>query len=269
MSFIDGNNSMFMPVAPAYGGGGGFESNSMWWFIILILAMNGGWGNGWNNNTVPYVMGNQTGNEVQRGFDQQSVMSGLNTIQQGLCNVNTNMSSGFAAQEANNNARQIAQMQTDFAMQTAIGQGFAGVGLGMAQLGAQIAAENCDDRNTINNGVRDILVGSNNNTQRIIDTDNANFRTLYDKLNTMEQNNIVRDYENRIALLQQALDAERQNNQNARFDASQNNQTATIQAGQRTLANEIEQYVAPSPRPAYIVANPNCCPNQYNGACGY
>ena len=32
------------------------------------------------------------------------------------------------------------------------------------------------------------------------------------------------------------------------------------------LANEVEQYVLPTPRPAYIVQNPNCCPNQFG--CG-
>lgn len=52
----------------------------------------------------------------------------------------------------------------------------------------------------------------------------------------------------------------------ARGQASQDVQTAAIQAGQRNLANEIEQYVLPTPRPAYIVQNPNCCTG-YNG-CG-
>lgn len=45
----------------------------------------------------------------------------------------------------------------------------------------------------------------------------------------------------------------------ARGQASQDVQTAAIQAGQRALANEVEQYVLPTPRPAYIVQNPNCC----------
>lgn len=40
-----------------------------------------------------------------------------------------------------------------------------------------------------------------------------------------------------------------------------------IQAGQRALANEIEQYVVPTPRPAYVVQNPNCCATQTFG-CG-
>lgn len=53
----------------------------------------------------------------------------------------------------------------------------------------------------------------------------------------------------------------------ARGQASQDVQTATIQAGQRALATEVEQYVNPTARPAYIVQNPNCCP-QNNCGCG-
>ena len=53
----------------------------------------------------------------------------------------------------------------------------------------------------------------------------------------------------------------------AQLAASQNAQTATIQAGQRALANEVEQYVLPTPRPCYVVPNPNCCGQNYYG-CG-
>lgn len=55
--------------------------------------------------------------------------------------------------------------------------------------------------------------------------------------------------------------------QMAQLAASQNAQTAAIQAGQRGLANEIEQYVLPTPRPAYVVQNPNCCQQNFCG-CG-
>lgn len=54
----------------------------------------------------------------------------------------------------------------------------------------------------------------------------------------------------------------------ARGQASQDVQTAAIQAGQRGLANEIEQYVAPTPRPAFLVQNPNCCSPNYGCGCG-
>ena len=53
----------------------------------------------------------------------------------------------------------------------------------------------------------------------------------------------------------------------AELVANNNNQTAAIQAGQRALANEIEQYVLPTAKPAYIVQNPNCCPQNYGYGC--
>ena len=56
--------------------------------------------------------------------------------------------------------------------------------------------------------------------------------------------------------------------QMAQLKASQNEQTAAIQAGQRALANEVEQYVLPTPRPAYVVANPNCCQPNFGCGCG-
>ena len=51
----------------------------------------------------------------------------------------------------------------------------------------------------------------------------------------------------------------------ARGQASQDVQTAAIQTGQRALASEVEQYVAPKAMPAYLVQNPNCCPQAQFG----
>lgn len=305
MSFTDGNNGMYMPVAPAYGygygGNGGFGNSfggdGAWWLLVLLFAM-GGWGNNsWGANSggvMPYVIGGQTDSVVQRGFDQaavtngiaglqSSVSSGFSGVQQSLCNgfagVNSTVNSGLANAEASNNARQIANMQQGFAMQSAMNSGINSVlgqiaeccyenRLATAQLGALVQSENCEDRNALNNGIRDLIVNGNANTQRIVDSTNEGFRSLNDKLCQLELDGIKRDYENRIALLQNALDAERQANQNARFDASQLAQTASIEAGQRRLANEVEQYIRPQANPAYIVANPNCCGGCGN-ACGF
>lgn len=95
----------------------------------------------------------------------------------------------------------------------------------------------------------------------------ANNQKILDKLCQLELDGIKQNYENRIATIQNALDQERSNNQALRFAASQGAQTAQIQAGQRQLANEVEQYVLPTPRPSYIVQNPNCCA-QNNFGCG-
>lgn len=93
----------------------------------------------------------------------------------------------------------------------------------------------------------------------------AKVQLVMDKLCQLEMDGIKQNYENRIAAMQNTIDSLRLANNNARFDASQDNQTATIQAGQRNLASEIEQYILPTPRPAYIVNNPNCCQQQNYG----
>lgn len=49
--------------------------------------------------------------------------------------------------------------------------------------------------------------------------------------------------------------------------ASQNLQTAQLLADNAAQTNALEQYLAPTPRPAYIVQNPNCCQQNICG-CG-
>lgn len=190
------NNGMYMPVAPAYGGGnnGGFGfDGGAWWLLILLIAL-GGWGNGFGGGfgSAPAV---SVDNSVQRGFDQSAIMtslSGLNTavttgfgnIQSALCSgfagVNQGVSNGFAQAEIANNARQIADMQQNFASQTAMLHGFNGLQSQLAQcccdnrlatanLQSVIQSENCADRAAVSDGIRDVLVNQNNNTQRILD----------------------------------------------------------------------------------------------------
>ena len=289
MSLTEGNggNEMVMPVAPMYGGGGsgfgGWGGDNGWWIILLFLFALGGWGNGFGGGyggggAMPYIMNTTTNADVQRGFDQQSIMSGISGIQSGisgistqlcdgfgnvqqsLCNgfagVNATVNSGFANAETSANARQMANMNQMFGAQTAMMQGFNTLGsqfadcccenrLASADLKYTIATENCADRAALNDGVRDILQNQNAGIQRILDT------MCQDKIDAKNDT---------IAQLRQEL-------MFARGQASQDVQTAAIQAGQRGLANEIEQYVLPTPRPAYIVQNPNCCAQNFGG-CG-
>ena len=289
MSLTDnGGNDMVMPVAPMYGGSnggfGGWGGDNGWWIILLFLFALGGWGNGFGGGygaggAMPYIMNNTTNADVQRGFDQQAVMTGIsgvqngiyglstqlcNTgadIQQSLCNgfagVNATVNSGFANAETAANSRQMANMNQAFNAQTAMMQGFNGIQsqfadcccenrLASADLKYTIATENCADRAAINDGIRDILVNQNAGIQRILDT------MCQDKIDAKNDT---------IAQLRSEL-------MYARGQASQDVQTAAIQAGQRALANEVEQYVLPTPRPAYIVQNPNCCAQNFGCGCG-
>jgi len=64
-----------------------------------------------------------------------------------------------------------------------------------------------------------------------------------------------------IALLRQEL-------QMAQLAASQGAQTAAIMAHNEAQTTALEQYLAPVPRPAYVVQNPNCCCQQAWGCTG-
>ena len=135
-------NSMVMPVAPYYGGnGGGFgfgDAGSGWWIILLLLCLGGGWGNGFGGfgggGAIPWM---NTNNDVQRGFDQSAMMngitgvqgavtSGFGDVQTGLCGgfagVTAAVNNGFAQAEIGENARQMANMQQMFQLQSQLSQ---------------------------------------------------------------------------------------------------------------------------------------------------
>jgi hypothetical protein len=260
-----------MPVAPAYGGGG-FGGGNMFgadgWWIILLLLVCGGWGNGFGfggggGGMFPWMMGGManTNNDVQRGFDQNAIItgitgvqnavtSGFGNVQTALCNgfagVNAGVANGFAQAEIAANARQIADLQQQFALQTQMSNCCCDTRAGIEGVKYAIATENCADRAALSDGIRDLLTAQNANTQRILDT------MCQDKIDAKNET---------IAQLRQEL-------MFARGQASQDVQTAAIQAGQRALANEVEQYVLPTPRPAYIVNNPSCCMPNYGCGCG-
>ena len=92
---------------------------------------------------------------------------------------------------------------------------------------------------------------------------------IMDKLCQLELDGVKQNYEAQIRAMKDKLDAERANNQSLRFAASQGAQTAQIMANNEAQTVALEQYLAPTPRPAYIVQNPNCCPNQFGYSCGY
>lgn len=201
------NGSMYMPVAPAYGNndGGMFGGNWMW-FLLVWMAMFGWGGNGGFGG---YGSGNSA---VQRGFDQNAIMNGLNDIQQNVQN------------SCCENRLATANLQTVIAQESAA------------------TRANCD----------------------------ANSQKVMDKLCQLELDGIKQNYEGQLRALQNQLAAEQNANQALRFAASQGAQTAQILANNEAQTTAIEQYLAPVPRPAYIVQNPNCCQGfGYNGCGGF
>lgn len=167
--------------------------------------------------------------EIQRGFDQSALTSTLAAIQ--------------ASQDTN----QMAIMQQFFNMLSQFQNCCCENRLASANLGTLIAQEGAATR-----------AASANDRQIIMD-----------KICQLELDGIKQNYEAQIRAMQDKLDAERANNQSLRFAASQGAQTAQIMANNEAQTVALEQYLAPTPRPAYIVQNPNCCPNQFGFNCGY
>lgn len=233
------------------------DGNGAWWLIVLFLFAMGGWGNGFGGN----AGGGYVVSDVQRGFDQSAVMAGINGlasdccngfsgVQQSLCNgfagVNQTVQNGFSQAEIANNARQMANMNQMFGLQSQFADCCCENRLGLANLTSTVLAENCADREALSNGIRDIITNQTSNTQAILDK-----------------------------MCQQELDAERRENAELRsrlnmldLAQSQTAQTAQILADNARQTTVLEDYLNPVPRPAYVVQNPNCC-QQNNCGCGF
>lgn len=132
------------------------------------------------------------------------------------------------------NDNQGALMNQNFAMQSAFQNCCCENRLGTADLKYTIANEGCANRAALADS-----------TQRILD------QMCQDKIDAKNE---------QIANLRQEL-------QMAQLSASQGAQTAAIMAHNEAQTTALEQYLAPVPRPAYVVPNPNCC-GQNNWACG-
>ena len=219
----------------AYGGNDGMFGGNWMWFLLVWMAMfgwgNGGFGFGGMNGGV--------GNEVQRGFDQSAVINGINAIQQ-------NMANGFAQAEIAANGRQMTDMQQQFALQSAFQNCCCENRQATADLKYTVATEAAATR-----------ANCNENNQKIMD-----------KLCQLELDGVRQNYEGQIRVLQNQIAGITAENQNLKFLASQGNQTAAILANNEAQTTALERYLAPTPVPAYVVQNPNCCAQTF-GCNGY
>jgi hypothetical protein len=236
------------------GGNGGYGLNNgdgILWLLLFILI--GGFGNrgygGYGgaggvggNELYPWLNNAENVNGGFRDQMMQTTLQGIQTqgqslatqlcqccgdmqmaLANGFAGVNMALAQGFAGVEQGANARQMANMQQQFAAQLAQQQGFNGVQGQLAQQTATILAENCADRAALSDGVRDIIASNTAQTQTIID-----------KLCQLELDGWKRqvsDRDDTIAQLRAQLSS-------ANFAASQQAQNAFIQQG---LANEVDQ----------------------------
>lgn len=245
-----------------WGGEGGLIT------ILLILALfgggfgfggfGGGWGGGFGFGGMyefPWLLNGQ--NQIQAstadGFRSAQLSDGITSIRDGIAGLSTQLcgccsdmqmalANGFAGVEQGANARQMANMQTAFATQNAINQGFNGVQsslancccenrLGIADLKYTVATENCADRAALSDGIRDVIASNTASTQRILD------QLCQDKIDAKNDT---------IAQLRQELLF-------ARGQASQDVQTAELRANNATVANQLLAEMRSCPIPAQPV----------------
>lgn len=292
MGYTSGNGLSAADVAAVTGngygnhgsGGFGWGGDGAWWLLVLFLFAANGNGFGWGGNggMNPYLMSTNTNNDVQRGFDQQALMTaagdintslnaGFSGVNQALCSgfagVNATVSNGFSAAESSNNARQMANMNQLFALQTGLSNQLNTMSAAQAQcccenrlatanLNSTILAENCADRAALSDGIRDIITNNTANTQMLINTTTQAVQGVMDKICQLEldaKNDKIADLQNQLTM--------------ANLAASQTAQTAAIKADNAAQTVALERYLNPPPIPAYVVQNPNCCNSNYYG-CG-
>lgn len=244
MSLTTENGMTPADIAAVTGGdnGGNWGGDGAFWIIVLFLfAIMGGWNNGYGNGG--------GGADLQRGFDQSAVISGINGINTAVCN-------GFSNAEISRNAAQMNLLSTLNANQNANTAALNGLAMSMqncccqqaantADLKYTVATEACADRNAISEALRDVIASNTANTQAILD------KMCQQEIDALKTQN---------ANLQTQLNL-------ANLGASQNAQTAQLLADNAAQTMALEQYLNPTPVPAYVVANPNCCARNYSG-CG-
>lgn len=146
---MDGTNT-YMPVMPA--NGNGFDMGGGWWIILLFLFMGfgGGFG-GFGNNAAGFANA-----DLQRGFDQNSIMGGINGIQATL------------------NSSQMSDLNRSFDIQTSVMQGFNGIQAQLAQCCCDNKTATLQTQAVVQNEGNLTRLAIQNQTQAILDKMCAN-----------------------------------------------------------------------------------------------
>lgn len=232
----------------------GMWGNGAWWIVILLIF---GWGNnGWggfggNGNGTGY-----TDAAIQRGFDNQAVISKLDGLSNGLCDgfyamnnsmltgfngINTNiMQTGYGIQQAIN-ADTVANMQNTNAIQSSLNN-----------MSAQNASCCCEIQRQIERGFADT---NYNMATQACETRQAIADSTRQVIDFLTQDKIA------------TLTAE---NNDLRRAASQDRQSALLTTAMSAQTQQIINAVNPTAVPAYVVPNPNAYAYGYgcNAGCG-
>jgi hypothetical protein len=234
-----------------YGSNGGFGGDwGSWIILFLIFGMfnGGGFGGFGGGYEFPWLYNGQQGinANTNAGFRDAALGNQISGIQSSINNLT---SAGYE--------NQIASMNQRFADSQNLSTQLNGLAMGLqncccenraatADLKYTVATEACADRAAVSDALRDVLAANTASTQRILD------QMCNDKIDA--KNEKIQELQNQLTMAQLA--------------ASQNAQTAAIIANNEAQTTALEQYLAPVPRPAYVVQNPNCCYNPCGTNCG-
>jgi len=262
--------------------------------ILLLLVGGNGWGFGGfgGGAMMPWMMGGamngfgldylypwlNNSQHISDGFRDQmlqtsigdlrnDVTAGFGNVQLGIAGINQNIcqtgnsitgaiNNGFSAAEIAANGRQMANMQTQFGIQSAIQGGFAQNAAGTADLKYTVATEACNDRAAIQGALNSLLTHIDQKVQGV-----------QDKLCQLELDGVKR----------QVADEQRENAnlrsdlQYARNQADRTAQTALFQQG---LTNEVDalynrlKSCPVNTVPVYGSQPIFTCPQNVNPGCG-
>lgn len=282
MSLTDsGSNGLVMPVSPLYGGGGsglgGGWGDGIWLILLVLFALGGnfgGFGGGFGGANAlgydfPWLINGQNAinANTNNGFQNAMLNDNVTSIRDGIAGLSTQLcnccsdtqmalANGFAGVEQGANARQIANMQSIFGVQSALQECCCENRANIADLKYTVATENCADRTAAYQNTRDIIDSQTRGTQAILD-----------KLCQLELDGVKAQVDaknDRISELQTQLNM-------AALRESQTAQNALITQG---FANEVDALYnrlsnCPVPStPVYGRTPIFTCPNNNNNGCG-
>lgn len=216
MSLTDESNGLIMPVSPMYGGGNGGMNGfggDIGWLILILLCCNGGWGGfgGFGggmggfaaDGAMLYPWMNQS-QQVNDGFRDQMLNDNITSIRDGITGISTQLCNGFAGIEQGANARQMADMQQMFSLQSQL-----------AQCCCDNRLATCQTQNIVQSESAATRFADANNTRDIVDATNRNSQLILDKLCALELDGYKRENDNLRSQLNMATLRESQTAQNA------------------------------------------------------